>query len=137
MGNALAEGLEYLIPSGGKNFDLIVLGLQESTYYTSSDAVKLADDIKSAAERNPSIAAEKNRGVSLYFVNQGSHRSVVSDGARSAATVTSNEDMVPSASCFGQSRPKTKSIEKNMYCVEMLLMQLRTLLGDGYVLVSS
>ena len=32
MGNAKAEGLEHLIPHEGGEYDLIVLGLQESTY---------------------------------------------------------------------------------------------------------
>ena len=32
MGNAKAEGLEHLLPHEGGEYDLIVLGLQESTY---------------------------------------------------------------------------------------------------------
>jgi hypothetical protein len=36
MGNAAAEGLQELIPNKGGDFDIIVLGLQESTYTTNS-----------------------------------------------------------------------------------------------------
>jgi hypothetical protein len=32
MGNAKAEGLENMLPASGAGYDLIVLGLQESTY---------------------------------------------------------------------------------------------------------
>ena len=59
----------------------------------------------------------------------------MSDGARSAVTVTSNDDVVPPISCFGLWSPQAKSAEKDMHCVETLLMQLRALLGDGYVMV--
>jgi hypothetical protein len=44
MGNAKAEGLENILPATGSGYDLIVLGLQESTY-----TVKAKDENKEKA----------------------------------------------------------------------------------------
>lgn len=40
MGNAKAEGLDHVLPANGLGYDLIVLGLQESTYAVKGDKEK-------------------------------------------------------------------------------------------------
>ena len=51
MGNAMAEGLEEFIPAKGVNYDLVVIGLQESTYKVDT-SVKAADSQVAASSKD-------------------------------------------------------------------------------------
>jgi len=56
MGNAMAEGLEEFVPSKGGNYDLVVIGLQESTYKVDASvrrsSVEAADSQQSTSSKD-------------------------------------------------------------------------------------
>ena len=89
MGNAMAEGLEAFVPSKGGNYDLVAIGLQESTYKVDA-SVKAADSQQASSSKDatthtfqenmekafdPSIAHLTGKicailGSDFYMVNQ-------------------------------------------------------------------
>ena len=57
MGNAKARGLEAAIQAGGSGCDIIVFGLQESTYKIKSSSTLHASDESAVASMEPDLSS--------------------------------------------------------------------------------
>ena len=131
MGNAQAQGLEHLLPLHGGDFDLIVLGLQESTYDVKDKGLKRG-------------ASNKNMNKSAVSAAEAAYREASGEsgsGSTSGPSVPrqqmkSNKSFINSFrnSLVDSDDQATRAASKER-CVEILLDNIETVLGDTFYLV--
>jgi hypothetical protein len=115
MGNAEAIGFEYLIPRDGGGNDLIVLGLQESTYSAAGD-----EDIARKSSSVQSLSAEPVQASAAPSSRQKPLANQKSSILSSLLSITGE--------------PSTRK-NTNARCVEITLSKIEDILGHHYELV--
>lgn len=154
MGNAAAKGIEYLLPSSDQDFDLIVLGLQESTYKLSAEEDTGDDEIDSDHDSDEKdIKAKKSAAMRRGWSTrsgasiQSVRRRRLEDIAEANAVVPSKANLNSSfesaetsldCNCLplkNKNKSKIDKVHREKKCVEILVNNISENLGAGYLLV--
>ena len=117
MGNVEAVGLEHLIPRNGGDNDLIVLGLQESTYSAGGD-----EEIS-------------KKSVSVQSINAEPVEASVAPISGQKPLANQRSSMFSSILSLGGDSSTRRNT--NARCVEITLSKIEDILGHNYQLVSA
>jgi hypothetical protein len=127
MGNAQAQGLEHLLPANGGDFDLIVLGLQESTYDVKEKGLKKG---LSTVDKTLVTAAE-----AVYRDAEGD-TGVSGESSAPQQKMNSNKSFMNSVrNVFSDTDDQSTRAASRERCVEILLDNIETILGFSFYLV--